>query len=236
MGWQPCRGVARAFVGVAPVGPSHPTHRSRSCPLTTAGSARMRCRHCDNEWELEGWEYCPHCRRNYGGARYPATQTDVELRDIDALILRIRDAFDPIRLGGGQTIHQAHLKGCYNEERVWIAARAKDPETHRWDVPDRKLETGGSTLSFFDPEGWRFYIPAFMCWSLRNWRTSDSLTTDQVIWSLALSEEPWAKRYELLDRPQSEAVYDFLEFFDRYSGESDVADAIRSYWYQFRRS
>jgi hypothetical protein len=153
----------------------------------------MKCRHCGAPWEYE-WEYCPECKRNYAGAKYPAKQTEDELRDIAQLIQLIHTAFADVTLGGGETLHQAHLEGAYTDEKVWLAARQKDPESHWSEVPDWKLETGSSTLSFLDAEGWRFYIPAFMCWSLKNWRTTDSITVDSVLWNLALADEDWSKR------------------------------------------
>lgn len=195
----------------------------------------MKCRHCDFPWEYD-WEYCPQCDRNYGGAKYPATQTETELSDIERLIQQIQGAFAEVVLGGGETIHQAHLEGIDGKGERWLAAGEEDPESHWSEVPDWKLESGFATLSFLDPEGWRFYIAAFMCWSLRNWRTTKSITANAVIWNLDLHGGRWTKRFELLNRAQSETVYDFLEFFDRYSGEADAGKTIRSYWYRFSKS
>jgi hypothetical protein len=195
----------------------------------------MKCRQCNVPWKYD-WEYCPECKRNYGGAIYPAKQTDNKLREIDQLIEQIHLAFADVTLGDGESLHQAHLEGAYWDEAVWVAAKQKDPETHWREVPDWKIEYGASTLSFFDPEGWRFYIPALMCWTLRNWRTSDSITSDSILWNLALTEEYWARRYRLLDRDQCDAIYDFLAFFDRYSGEDDADKAIQAYWHQFGRA
>ncbi len=195
----------------------------------------MRCRHCDASWKYE-WEYCPECHRNYGGAIEPATQTDEELRDIDEADRadQNRLLIDLVTLGDGDSLHQAHLEGAYSDEMEWVAAREKDPETYWSEVPDWKIESGSSTLYFFDPEGWRFYIPAFMCWTLRNWRTSDSITSESVLWTLANTGEHWERRYRLLDRDQCDAIYDFLEFFARYSGPDDAGRAIQAYWHRFR--
>jgi len=194
----------------------------------------MKCRHCGVPWEFD-WEYCPRCNRNYGGAEYPAVQTAAELLDVERLIRRIQDAFAEVELGGGETIHQAYLEGAYDRVETWLEAREKDPETRWTDVPDWKLESLSSTLSFFDVAGWRFYLPAFMRWSLRNWRTNDSVTPDSVIWSLTF-DEFWRERFESLDRRQSEAVLAFLEFFDEYSGEPDAGKAIQSYWRRFKKN
>ena len=199
------------------------------------GFVFMKCRHCGSPWEYV-WEFCPQCRRNYGGARYPSTQTDEELRDIQSLIQQIHEAFAEVAIGGGETLHQAHLEGAYTDKAEWLAAREMDPESHWSEVPDSKLESISSALSFIDPEGWRFYIPAYMCWTLQNWRTTGKIAADQVIWNLEYADERATKRYDLLSRVQSEAVYDFLEFFVKYSGVDDAGNAIRLYWHRFRKS
>ncbi|WP_165246939.1 DUF6714 family protein [Paludisphaera soli] len=203
----------------------------------------MQCRHCGVPWEYD-WEYCPECNRNYGGAVYPATQTDEELRDVAELIRRIREAFAGVSRGEGETIHQAHLEGIFGRDARWAAEGAKDPESDWTEVPDWKLEQGASTLTFFDLEGWRFYLPAFLCWSLRNWRTAKTTTVASTIWTLTLRTD-WpsdplmtSERFASLDLAQSEAVHDFLAFFDKYSGEPDGRDArkaIRSYWHRFEK-
>lgn len=72
----------------------------------------MKCRRCGIPWKY-CWEYCLECRLNYGGAKYPATQTDKELSDIEALIGQINRAFNSVTLGGGQSIHQAHFEGIH---------------------------------------------------------------------------------------------------------------------------
>ncbi|MEO6811655.1 MAG: DUF6714 family protein [Isosphaeraceae bacterium] len=143
----------------------------------------MECRHCGIPWAYE-WEYCPQCARNYGGTRYPTTQTDKELHDIAGLIRQIHRAFAGVVLGRGETIHQAHLEGVGGRGGRWFEEGRKNLESNWFEVPDWKLEQGASTLSFFDIEGWRFYLPAFMFWSLRNWRITDSTTVDSVIWNL----------------------------------------------------
>jgi hypothetical protein len=172
---------------------------------------------------------------NYGGARYPATQTEEEIREIESLIRRIHTVFAEVTLGSGKTIHQADHEGCYTESE-WISAGELDPEFHWSEVPDRKLECSFLAQCGLDDEGWRFYLPAFMCWALRNWRTTHSIASDCLISGLALADEHSIIRNELLDRSQAEAVCDFLVHTYRYSGEVDADRAIQAYWHSFRRN
>jgi hypothetical protein len=195
-----------------------------------------KCPHCGAEWECL-MDYCPACHRNYGGAVYPATQTEQERQDIAQLVGQIHRAFDHVVLGGGLSLHQAHLEGAYSDERVFLAARERDTESHWSDVIDKLEEWDTSTLSFFDPEGWRFYLPAFMCKALKDdWRKTG--TWESVAWNLRADEDSVGRymleRYETLDRAQSKAVSAFLAFFDKYSGRGDARRAIQSYWHRFK--
>lgn len=204
----------------------------------------MECRHCRTPWEYD-WEHCPECNRNRGGAVYPAKQTEVELREIAELIRRIDEAFAGVRRGGGETIHQAHLEGIFGRGPRWVAAGEQDTELDWAVVPDWKLERGFGTFTFFDVEGWRFYLPAFLCWSLRNWRTARTTTVDSMIWSLTLRGDcdsetlMTSERFASLDRAQSEVVHDGLAFFHDYGDgiefRRDAHEAIRSYWCRFAR-
>lgn len=145
------------------------------------GRKQMRCRHCNAEWDFD-WEYCPHCHRNYGGAVCLEQKTQQEISDTERVVAFIQQAFNGVWLEDGTTIHEADLEGAYENDKVRLQAWAKDPEIDWKDIPDWKIERFASALNFFDPQGWRFYIPAYMCWLLKNWRRSDSQTVDSVIW------------------------------------------------------
>ena len=194
----------------------------------------MRCRHCHAQWTHD-WEYCPECNRNYGGAVCPATQTSEEIEETTALIAIIHRVFAGVQLEGGTTIHEADLEGIGNTQ-AQMEARAKDPETDWKDVPDWKIAQFPDALSFFDLKGWRFYIPAYMCWTLKNWRTCQSHTANFTIWGFDPNPcTEWAvRRYQTLSDEQAKAVFLFLDFFRKYSGEPEPNQAILAYWDQFQ--
>ncbi len=192
-----------------------------------------KCRHCNASWEW-GWEYCPECKRNFGGAVYPNTQTPEELAEIESLIGLIQDAFRGTQLEGGITIHEADLEGAYQGEEVRLAARAKDTEASWAEVPDWKIERFPSVLTFLDVNGWRFYIPAYMIWTLRNWRTTDSIMADYVVWSFDPAMPGTSlPRYESLTAAQAHAAYRFVKFFCDYSGDKESRHAMEAYWHRF---
>ncbi|MCF7674601.1 MAG: hypothetical protein K9N23_12970 [Akkermansiaceae bacterium] len=190
------------------------------------------CRHCRSVWVYD-WEYCPECDRNYGGAVYPALQTEEERMELLVIAAEIEQAFERVQLEDGKTIHEANLEGCYLNEQERMDARAKDTE-HNWqEVAPEKIESFQSVLTFFDSKGWRFYMPAFMIWALKNWRTTKSVTADSVVWDLANVEPHFMDRYKLLTAEQARSVYRFLDFMDRHNPEDDAKKGIDAYWYKF---
>ena len=192
----------------------------------------MKCRHCNAPWEYD-WQYCPECNRNFGGAFYPAKQTAEEQAEIELLIKRIQNAFAGTQLEDGVTIHEAHLDGCYLKEEDRLEARAKDTEVDWSEVPDWKIERFPSALSFFDVQGWRFYIPAYMIWTLKNWRTTNLIVADYVVWEFDPTTDSSLPRYESLSAEQAYAAYWFVKFFCDYSGDEESRHAMDAYWHQF---
>jgi hypothetical protein len=165
---------------------------------------------------------------------YPEQQTEEELREIDQLINLIRDAFSGQQIDDGTTIHEADLEGCYLQDQERLDARAKDTETDWLEVPDWKIERFSSVLSFFDVKGWCFYIPAYMIWTLKNWRTTNLWVADCVVWEFdpAMSDFSWP-RFEALSPAQRHAAFRFVQFFCDYSGDDESRHAMDVYWHQF---
>jgi hypothetical protein len=82
------------------------------------------------------------------------------------IIEMIDAAFSRVTLGNGIGLHQAQGLDDYADERTCAALRAKD-EKADWHRIDRStLNACHSSLSFFDAEGMRFHLPAFLIASL----------------------------------------------------------------------
>ena len=193
----------------------------------------MECRHCDLEWRVEH-EYCPVCRRNFGGAIWPNIETEHEIEQRGVLIACIRDAFRGTAPGNGTTIHEADLEGCYTDDSERLAARAKDTETNWEDVPNWKIERFSSVMPFFDAEGYRFYIPAYMIWTLKNWRTSSLFIVDSVLWSFGYRSSDFnAERHQILSPVQLHASYRFIKHFCEFSGDEEQLHAMKTFWYKY---
>lgn len=199
----------------------------------TSEPTELACRHCGVIWKWE-WEYCPECRRNFGGAIWPEQQTAEELAEIDRLIAVIASAFSGVERGDGTSLHEAWQEYAVDEDHR-RDLRSRDTENRWQDVPDSKIEMM-SCMSFFDPVGWRFYLPAFMIWTLKNWRTTDLIIADSVVWTFGVNPsnpDSATSRFSLLNAEQSRAVYEFLRFFCEYEPECDAREAIDLYWGRF---
>jgi hypothetical protein len=90
------------------------------------------------------------------------------MTDREQLIQQIEAAFTDIERGNGLTLHEAAaFEGtdyCTAEERARV--RALDPERRWQDIPDSALEECQDRWSF-DDEGFRFHLPAYLRWHLR---------------------------------------------------------------------
>ncbi|MEM9913340.1 MAG: DUF6714 family protein [Planctomycetota bacterium] len=118
---------------------------------------------------------------------------------------------------------------------------------HDWrQVPTRDLAEvcGIGGISFLDPIGWRYYLPAYMTWWLNGGQDSDSIASDDVIFSLKMPTSDSDRlrgyrleRYETLSIEQSRAVARFLiyvrDFAENRFDKESAAKALDSYWQQF---
>jgi len=148
---------------------------------------------------------------------------------ISAIEAAFRDVFR-----GALTLHEAELVDRYsatNAERM--AAREVDREDDWRDVPDASIRQCPDALSFLDPVSWRFYLPAYMRFSLRN-----DFETDAAIYTLNPAgirqrEAHTEERFRTLNGVQVRAVRSFLRFASENGGSCDDAaarEALEDYW------
>ena len=74
----------------------------------------------------------------------------------------IRTAFAGVVLGEGVGLRQGRGLDDYADEGTLASYRAQD-EKHDWSaIPVADLNRYGDSLSFFDPDGMRFHLPAYL--------------------------------------------------------------------------
>ena len=74
----------------------------------------------------------------------------------------IRAAFAGVVLGEGVGLRQGRGLDDYADEGTLASYHAQD-EKHDWSaIPVADLNRYGDSLSFFDPDGMRFHLPAYL--------------------------------------------------------------------------
>ena len=139
----------------------------------------------------------------------------------------IRTAFDSVQLGNGIGLWQAQAIDDYESEDVQLEARKRDRKTD-WELLSKEdLQQCGSSLCFFDCEGMRFHLPAFLISELDEEYGS-------VLFSLTQLDDYKRAMFEALDQEQRRAVTLFLEYClsqEVYSFEhTEIEIALREYW------
>ncbi len=153
---------------------------------------------------------------------------------------RIRAAFAGVTLGNGVSLHQAQVIDNYGEgvTQAEFARLPLSEETQRWDrVTFEELES--DNVAHLDPEGFRFYLPAFMIsvldqyvsWSMRVIGTLSALNPKDHVLGYHMP------RYNLLTYEQKQAVACFLEALPELvtlEGEDrTIVERAMRYWTQF---
>ena len=139
----------------------------------------------------------------------------------------IRLAFLDVRLGDGVGLYEAQGLDDYLSEEACARYRALD-ETADWTViaPER-LNACNSSLSFFDAQGMRFHLPAYLIADL------DGEYGFGMDFCLTMSSS-MEDRFGLLDQEQRKAVRAFLRYIldePEYSHRREsIQAALSGYW------
>lgn len=189
---------------------------------------------CEQEW------------LDYVRAATPTDQRDPDWLTLDEkacaagslLIKQITKAFEGVTRDGGVSLHEAREIDNYEGAEGRAEARKKDTDCRWQDVPEEWIEHFYDVFPFFDAKGFRYYIPAYMVWTLKNYKSSQSNSVDFTIYALGVYErvdDPYY-RFRLLNAEQSKAVCNFLKFMATYGAYWVDAGAARralnQYWGQ----
>ena len=159
-----------------------------------------------------------------------------------AVIEQITKAFEGVSREDGISLHEARVIDDWGGEEERAAARKIDTDSRWQDIPVEWIEQLHDVLSFLDSKGWRYYLPAYMLYALKFYKTSSN-ACDSALYSCALykgSKNNDLKEYQLsrfrsLTVDQSRAVCQFLQFEAAYGeGDEQVAqEALDAYWSRF---
>ncbi|GAC1353099.1 MAG: hypothetical protein NVSMB1_22880 [Polyangiales bacterium] len=144
-----------------------------------------------------------------------------------SLISEISAAFAGVRLGGGIGLFEAQGLDDYALPDERRDLRERD-EKDDWTVLSaEELNSANSSLSFFDAEGMRFHLPAYLIADLRGDYRHD------VVFTLCQAAVR-AERFSLLTGAQRVAVRRYLEFVAKESDHDfdrlDIEQCLAGYW------
>ncbi len=139
----------------------------------------------------------------------------------------IRKAFSGVKLGGGVGLNQAQGIDDYKSEEVCAVYRASDEKEDWSRISVEDLNKCNSSLSFFDDEGMRFHIPAYILADLNG---DYGFGLAFVLTMTSRLEE----QFRLLNKEQREAVRDYLKYIGNepeYEFEREhITNALNNYW------
>lgn len=150
------------------------------------------------------------------------------------LIREIETAFDGVSREGGISLHQAQaLDECRDGDEVEQAGTL-DTETRWQDVPESEIAKMEVAMCFMDDIGLKYYLPAFMVYSIKHHETCETNSANHPIYQLIAKTEEEKKRFSIFNTPQKKAIRRYLEYMAYFAGEeadSDAAkEALNSYW------
>jgi hypothetical protein len=102
----------------------------------------------------------------------------------ELLLDLIRDAFGDVALGDGISLHEARAIDNYCTLEKRREARAKDTEESWQQIPDAVIEEHYDIFPFLDAKGFRYLLPAYMCWTVRYLKKSQSNTSEFIVYAL----------------------------------------------------
>ena len=165
-------------------------------------------------------------------------QTRIAARD--AVIRQIETAFDGVGRKFGVSLHEACVIDDYGSRWEQMQARMTDTEWRWQDVPEADIARYFWILSFLDPIGFRYYLPAYMVWTLKNHEQTGSMSDESTVFALFISDGSRAysmERFTMFTRQQAEAICAFLRFIAKntlHCGYNDTAqEALEQYWGRF---
>ena len=152
---------------------------------------------------------------------------------------------DDVRNSVMRAIEMAFADNPYPADKGLLHPQCMDDEDIRdfygrttWlNIPGEVIDRNNASLCFFSPEAYRFYLPAYLIWALRNFDSSDSFTVDSTIYSLTPGEGDLRRfslsKFALLDVDQRRAVLDFLKYLAEHGGGMVDQHAVQkaiAYW------
>ena len=125
---------------------------------------------------------------------------------------RICTAFEGVTLGGGIGLYQAQGIDDHDSDETCRMLRERDEKDNWQRITSEDLNKCYSSLSFFDAEGLRFHLPAYLLADLNGDYMFDMIS-EFTNWC-----DHKRQQYSLLSHTQIEAVSDYLRLIQNKPG------------------
>ena len=146
----------------------------------------------------------------------------------EALCYTIQEAFADVKLGNGVGLQQAQGLDDYDDVATCARYREQDEKDDWSRIQSEELNRCNSSLSFFDAEGMRFHLPAYLIADLQG-----SYRFGMAI-CLAHLNDYRISQFSLLSPVQRNAVRSFLlhiaEVADYEFDRPHIIRALDEYW------
>ncbi|PLX72879.1 MAG: hypothetical protein C0615_11640 [Desulfuromonas sp.] len=160
--------------------------------------------------------------------------------DKSSLINEITAAFEGVLLDGGIGIYEANVIDDYGsaEERE----KAKHEDATAWttwqEIPDDILSNYYTTFCFVDSKGFKFLIPAYMIYTLKQCQDDASASIDATIYALQPGNYNVEGFAALLTPEQKKTIARFLEYLilevgDKWIDATAASQSYEGYWNQY---
>jgi hypothetical protein len=104
--------------------------------------------------------------------------------EADSLLQLIQTAFHNVPRGP-LSMHQAHIAKWADEDQLTLAG-AQDGDTRWTEISDATIEEARNALYGADAISWRYFLPAYLRWTIRHFRTNASFICDQTIYAFTI--------------------------------------------------
>lgn len=159
---------------------------------------------------------------------YPNDQRKMDAEKARILGL-VRNAFRGVTLGEGVGLRQGQGLDDYADEQTLAAYRALDEKLDWSAISTADLDRYSSSLSFFDADGMRFHLPAFLVAELEGRAQSV-----YIVYHLTRLEDGAASRFDTLSPAQRDVVREFLllNLSDAHQefDHPNIEAALRVFW------
>lgn len=154
--------------------------------------------------------------------------------DTAPLIAEITAAFDGVAREDGVSLREGRAIDVFGSDKKRAAARLLDTDTRWQDVPNADLLDYYNSLVYLDAKGFRYYLPAYLIWDLRENTSSEYGIVSGTLWHLhPPDDDSQLERFRLITPQQGRAVCSFLRFVAIHGGEGEREEAaghLADYW------